>query len=59
MAEINTRIVLRSKALLAYEPDFQYDEGMLTGSGLPRWMVTSDSDPGYSSTAKILEQAGL
>jgi short subunit dehydrogenase-like uncharacterized protein len=39
MAEINTRVVLRSNALLAYGPDFQYDEGMLTGSGIPGWMA--------------------
>ncbi len=35
MASINTRIVLRSNALVAghYSDEFQYDEAMLTGSG--------------------------
>ncbi len=41
MAEINTRIVLRSNALLAhaYGTDFQYDEAILTGAGVMGWLV--------------------
>ncbi len=39
MAEVNTRIVLRSNALLnqAYGSTFDYDEAILTGQGLPGW----------------------
>ncbi|MEM8614746.1 MAG: saccharopine dehydrogenase NADP-binding domain-containing protein [Cyanobacteria bacterium P01_H01_bin.105] len=41
MAAINTRIVLRSNALLdyAYGKQFQYDEAILTGSNAIGWLV--------------------
>ncbi|NJN21135.1 MAG: saccharopine dehydrogenase [Leptolyngbya sp. RL_3_1] len=47
MAEINTRIVLRSQGLLeqadgaplTYGPNFQYDEGILTGTGIVGGLV--------------------
>jgi len=41
MAEVNTRIVLRSNALLdyAYGRHFQYDEAIVTGVGLLGWMA--------------------
>lgn len=41
MAEVNTRIVLRSNALsaFAYGDTFQYDEAILTGKGIIGWLV--------------------
>ena len=41
MADVNTRIVLRSNALLgyAYSPEFQYDEAILTDQELKGWMT--------------------
>ncbi|NEZ62027.1 saccharopine dehydrogenase [Leptolyngbyaceae cyanobacterium CCMR0082] len=41
MAAINTRIVLRSNALLdyAYSKQFQYDEAVLTGPNATGWLV--------------------
>jgi short subunit dehydrogenase-like uncharacterized protein len=41
MAAINTRIVLRSNALLdyAYGKQFQYDEAILTGPNATGWLV--------------------
>lgn len=41
MAAINTRIVLRSNALLdySYGQDFHYDEAVLTGPQLPGWIA--------------------
>lgn len=41
MAEVNTRIVLRSNVLMdmAYGSDFQYEEAILTGDGPLGWAV--------------------
>lgn len=41
MAEVNTRIVLRSNALseFAYGDTFQYDEAILTGKGMVGWLA--------------------
>ena len=48
MAEVNTRIVLRSNALLgnAYGQGFQYDEAILVGHGVSGWMVAQALDVG-------------
>ncbi|MDA0865536.1 MAG: saccharopine dehydrogenase, partial [Cyanobacteria bacterium] len=53
MAEINTRIVLRSNALLAdaYGVDFQYDEAILTGGGVTGWLVAQALNLGLTSFA--------
>ncbi len=53
MAAINTRIVLRSNALLnhAYSTHFQYDEGVLTGPGALGWMAAQGLKFGLGSFA--------
>lgn len=53
MAAINTRIVLRSNALLnyAYGTKFQYDEGILTGPGTIGWIAAQSLKVGLDSIA--------
>ena len=53
MAEANARIVLRSNALLnnAYGQDFFYDEGTLTGNGIPGWAMAQGLDLGLKGFA--------
>ncbi|MBE9031236.1 saccharopine dehydrogenase NADP-binding domain-containing protein [filamentous cyanobacterium LEGE 11480] len=53
MAAINTRIVLRSNALLNhdYGHNFQYEEGMLTGPGAMGWIVAQGLKLGLGSIA--------
>lgn len=51
MAEVNTRIVLRSNALLenAYGQRFQYDEAILTGPGVVGWTTAQGLKLGLDS----------
>ena len=53
MAAINTRIVLRSNALLeyAYGKDFQYEEAVLTGSNLTGWLAAKGLSAALSGLA--------
>ncbi|MEO0534175.1 MAG: saccharopine dehydrogenase NADP-binding domain-containing protein [Cyanobacteria bacterium P01_A01_bin.123] len=53
MAEVNTRIVLRSNTLLdcAYGPHFHYDEAIFTGSGVMGWMTAQGLKLGLDGTA--------
>jgi short subunit dehydrogenase-like uncharacterized protein len=53
MAAVNTRIVLRSNALMGhpYGPGFQYDEGILTGQGVPGWMLAQGLQVGLGGFA--------
>ena len=53
MAAINTRIVLRSNALLecAYGENFYYEEAVLTGSGATGWLVAQGLSAGLRSAA--------
>ncbi|MEM9449013.1 MAG: saccharopine dehydrogenase NADP-binding domain-containing protein [Cyanobacteria bacterium P01_E01_bin.6] len=51
MAEMNTRIVLRSNALLnhAYGTGFQYDEAILTGQSVMGWIAAQGLNIGLNS----------
>ena len=61
MAGVNTPIVLRSQALLANaddrpqakadNQDFQYDEAILTGSGISGWMIAQGFNIGLQGFA--------
>ena len=53
MAVVNVPIVLRSNALLdsAYGNNFQYDEGILTGSGAIGWLVAQGLKLGLDGIA--------
>ncbi|MEL6332859.1 MAG: saccharopine dehydrogenase NADP-binding domain-containing protein [Cyanobacteria bacterium J06626_26] len=53
MAAINTRIVLRSNALLdyTYGKQFQYDEAILTGPGAIGWLVAQSLSIGLAGIA--------
>ena len=53
MAGVNIPVVLRSQALLeyAYGESFQYDEAILTGSGIAGWMVAQGVNVGLGGFA--------
>ena len=53
MAAVNVPVVLRSNALLddAYGTNFQYDEGILTGSGAIGWLVAQGLKLGLDGIA--------
>ncbi|MEO1521089.1 MAG: saccharopine dehydrogenase NADP-binding domain-containing protein [Cyanobacteria bacterium J06633_2] len=50
MAAVNTRVVLRTNALMntAYGADFEYDEGILTGDGPIGWLAAQGLSAGLS-----------
>ena len=56
MAEVNTRIVLRSHALLAqsYGTPFHYDEAILTGAGALGWIAAQGLNAGLAGLAVAL-----
>ncbi|MEO0395618.1 MAG: saccharopine dehydrogenase NADP-binding domain-containing protein [Cyanobacteria bacterium P01_A01_bin.137] len=56
MAAINTRIVLRSNALLeyAYGKQFQYEEAILTGPNATGWLVAQGLNVGLSGMAAAM-----
>ncbi|EKU99424.1 hypothetical protein Lepto7375DRAFT_1466 [Leptolyngbya sp. PCC 7375] len=56
MAAINTRIVLRSNALLeyAYGKQFQYDEAILTGPNATGWLVAQGLNVGLGAMAAAM-----
>ncbi|MEM1310864.1 MAG: saccharopine dehydrogenase NADP-binding domain-containing protein [Cyanobacteria bacterium P01_H01_bin.153] len=56
MAAINTRIVLRSNALLdyAYGKHFQYDEALLTGSTAAGWLAAHGLNVGLGGIAAAM-----
>ena len=56
MAAINTRIVLRSNALLnyAYGRQFQYDEAILTGPNATGWLVAQGLSVGLGGMAAAM-----
>ncbi|MEM6435264.1 MAG: saccharopine dehydrogenase NADP-binding domain-containing protein [Cyanobacteria bacterium P01_D01_bin.115] len=51
MADVNTRVVLRSNFLLqsAYGSTFQYDEGIVTSDGLQGWLLAQALKLGLDS----------
>ncbi|MBE9068013.1 saccharopine dehydrogenase NADP-binding domain-containing protein [Leptolyngbya cf. ectocarpi LEGE 11479] len=56
MAAINTRIVLRSNALLdyGYGQQFQYDEAILTGPNATGWLVAQGLSVGLGGVAAAM-----
>ena len=56
MAEVNTRVVLRSNMLLdyAYGFDFHYDEAIVTGAGVIGWMMAQGLKWGLDGFALTL-----
>lgn len=56
MAAINTRIVLRSNALLdyAYGQQFQYDEAVLTGPHATGWLAAQGLNAGLGAIAAAM-----